>query len=244
MQTKNDISITHSITYLVEATRFFVQNNINFFNGLILVMYFAGLLGLWFEPTRHIFQLATPFNLITSIILLFLAQRNYSSSFWIFVSITFLVGFFIEVIGVKTEAIFGTYNYGKTLGFKVLEVPLLIGINWVMLIFILNYFVSTYFTFFIFSSKLTLFFKSVFSAILMVMLDYLIEPVAIIHNFWSWESDIIPLQNYIGWFLVALPLCMLFQYSKFEKINKFAYFLLLAQLLFFGGYNLLLFFSR
>lgn len=240
MQTKNNLS---SI-YLIESIRFFVQDNINFFGGLILVMHFAGLLGLWFEPTRQIFEMATPFNLVTSIVLLFLAQRNYSLSFWIFVSITFLVGFFIEVIGVQTEAIFGTYKYGKTLGFKVLDVPLLIGINWIMIAFIINYFISTYFSFFIFTSKITLFFKSVFSAILMVMIDYLIEPVAIIHDFWSWKGNTIPLQNYIGWFCVALPLCMLFQYSRFEKINKFAYFLLLAQLLFFGGYNLLLrFFS-
>ncbi len=229
------------ITYLLESIRLFVQDNINFFGGLILVMYLAGLLGLWFEPTRQIFEMATPFNLLTSIILLLLAQRKYSSSFWVFVSITFLVGFFIEVIGVKTEAIFGTYEYGKTLGFKVLEVPLMIGINWIMVTFITNYFVSTYFSFFIFTSKVTLFIKSALSAFLMVFLDYLIEPVAVIHDFWSWQGDSIPLQNYIGWFLVSLPLCMLFQYSKFEKINKFAYFLFLAQLLFFGGYNLLLF---
>ncbi|AFM03165.1 putative membrane protein [Bernardetia litoralis DSM 6794] len=239
MQTKNNFSLI----YLVESLRFFVQNNINFFGRLILVMYFAGLLGLWFEPTRELFEMATPFNLITSIIFLLLAQRKYSPSFWVFVSTTFFVGFFIEVIGVKTEAIFGTYNYGKTLGFKVFEVPLLIGINWIMITFIVNYFISTYFNFSVFSSKITLFIKSVFSAVLMVMLDYLIEPVAIIHDFWSWKSDVIPLQNYIGWFLVALPLCMLFQYSKFEKINKFAYFLLLAQLLFFGGYNLLMYFK-
>ena len=230
------------ITFLLESIRFFVQDNINFFNGLILVMYFAGLLGLWFESTRALFEMATPFNLITSIILLFLAQRKYSPSFWIFVSMTFLVCFFIEVIGVKTEAIFGTYNYGKTLGFKVLEVPLLIGINWIMITFIVNYFISTYFSFFIFTSKITLFFKAILSAVLMVMIDYLIEPVAIKHDFWSWAGDVVPLQNYIGWFLVALPLCMLFQYSRFEKINKFAYYLLLAQLLFFGGYNLLMYF--
>lgn len=238
-----DFKTTSSPVFYFEYARFFVQNNINFFGGLILVMHLAGLLGLYFEPTRAIFQLATPFNLITSIVLLFLAQRRYSLSFWIFVSITFLVGFFIEVIGVKTQAIFGTYNYGKTLGFKVWQVPLLIGINWIMITYIVNYFISTYAVFFVFTFKITLFFKALCSAVIMVMIDYLIEPIAVLHDFWSWENDSIPLQNYIGWFFVALPLCMLFQYSRFEKINKFAYFLLLAQLLFFGGYNLLLFWS-
>ncbi len=236
MQTESNFSPL----FLLESVRFFIQNNINFFGRLILIMHLAGLLGLCYEPTRWLFESATPFNLTTSIVLLLLAQRKYSPSFWLFVSITFLVGFFIEVIGVKTEAIFGAYNYGKTLGFKILEVPILIGINWVMITFIVNYFISTYFNFLILNSKITLFFKSIFAALLMVMIDYLIEPVAIIHDFWSWENNHIPLQNYIGWFLVALPLCMLFQYSKFEKLNKFAYFLLMAQLLFFGGYNLLM----
>ena len=229
---------------LLECVRFFVQDNINFFGGLILVMHLAGLFGLWFELTHKIFELATPLHLITSIILLFLSQRNYSPSFWIFVSITFLVGFFIEVIGVKTEAVFGTYKYGKTLGFKVLEVPILIGINWVMITFIVNYFVSNYFNFVAINAKITLFFKAILSAILMIMIDYLIEPIAIKHDFWSWQNDSIPLQNYIGWLLASLPLSMLFQYSKFEKINKFAYFLLLAQLLFFGGYNFLMYFFK
>ncbi|WP_291727926.1 carotenoid biosynthesis protein [Bernardetia sp.] len=227
----------------INTTRFFVQNNIQFFGALIIVMHLAGLLGLWFEPTRVLFEMATPFNLITSIVLLLLAQRKYSTSFWIFVITTFSVGFFMEVIGVKTEAVFGTYNYGKTLGFKVLEVPVLIGINWIMITFIVNYFVATYFNFFAINEKMTLFFKAILSAFLMVMIDYLIEPVAIKHDFWSWDGNTIPLQNYIGWFLVALPLCVLFQFSSFEKLNKFAYFLLLAQLLFFGGYNLLIHYS-
>ena len=34
-----------------------------------------------------------------------------------------LIGFVIEVIGVKTGYVFGSYSYGDSLGFKILEVP-------------------------------------------------------------------------------------------------------------------------
>ena len=37
----------------------------------------------------------------------------------------------------------------------------------------------------------------------MVMLDILIEPVAIQLDFWNWRDIDVPIQNYIMWFLAA-----------------------------------------
>ena len=45
----------------------------------------------------------------------------------------FSIGFLVEVIGVNYGIIFGNYTYGKVLGFKVLNVPLMIGVNWFFL---------------------------------------------------------------------------------------------------------------
>ena len=45
------------------------------------------------------------------------------------------LGFFIEVIGVKTGFIFGSYYYGAAMGIKILAVPLLIGLNWSILVY-------------------------------------------------------------------------------------------------------------
>jgi putative membrane protein len=44
----------------------------------------------------------------------------------------FIFSFLIEAIEVKTGVIFGEYIYGKGLGTKVLETPLMIGLNWLM----------------------------------------------------------------------------------------------------------------
>jgi putative membrane protein len=40
------------------------------------------------------------------------------------------------------------------------------------------------------------------SACLLVLLDILIEPVAI-YNFWSWNETIVPIKNYIAWFIIS-----------------------------------------
>ena len=47
----------------------------------------------------------------------------------------FSLGFIIEVLGVQTGVLFGAYSYGDPLGFKVFDVPLLIGVNWLILSF-------------------------------------------------------------------------------------------------------------
>ena len=76
---------------------------------------------------------------------------------------------------------------------------------------------------------------------LMVGLDFLIEPVAISLDFWSWEYDIIPLQNYIGWFVIAFILQLIFLnvLDKAEK-NIVAVSLFGWQIMFFGVLNLFL----
>ena len=45
----------------------------------------------------------------------------------------FLTGMITEILGVQWGWIFGNYQYGDALGYKVLGVPLLIGVNWALL---------------------------------------------------------------------------------------------------------------
>lgn len=42
----------------------------------------------------------------------------------------------VELIGVNTGLLFGTYQYGENLGIKVFGVPFLIGINWGVITFL------------------------------------------------------------------------------------------------------------
>jgi putative membrane protein len=216
---------------------------------VVTLMYIVGTLGLIFPFTQPYFKLASAFNLWVSLILLLLFHQQYNKSFIITAISIFLAGFFIEVIGVHTGVIFGKYWYGQTLGTKVLGVPLVIGANWLLLI----YCSSTVTQKFIELFKIDLLEKSllnnpivkaIFASVLMICLDYLIEPVAIHLDFWHWENEQIPVQNFQAWFLVAFLLSYFFLNGKFIKSNSLAILIFLLQFAFFVSINIFNIFSR
>lgn len=75
---------------------------------------------------------------------------------------------------------------------------------------------------------------------LMTSLDYLVEPVAIKLDFWNWENEIIPLQNYLMWFIKSIFIHGLIYFFR-PKINtKVSFIIIGTQLIFFGVLNLVL----
>ncbi|WP_421977366.1 carotenoid biosynthesis protein [Roseivirga seohaensis] len=198
---------------------------------LLIAMHTAGVLGLYFEESRALFQLLTPFNLLLTAAIIFHFEEGKNLKYFIFIIFTFLFGFFIEVAGVKTGAIFGEYAYGPTLGFKVFAVPLTIGLNWAILIYITG----------IASNRLSSNFwvRSAIGAGMMVILDLLIEPVAIRYDFWQWAETDIPLRNYLSWYLISFFLHVIFQKLDFSKNNPLAIKLLIIEMAFFVSLNLI-----
>ena len=205
---------------------------------VVILMYVVGTIGLILPTTQPYFKLASPTNLWVSLILLLLFHKDFNKSFISTAIIIFLTGFFVEVLGVHTGIIFGKYWYGQTLGTKLFEVPIVIGANWLLLIYCSSIVVVNIFE--IITKKLAhnfflnhRFIKAIFAATLMVFLDYLIEPVAINLDFWHWEFEKIPIQNFQAWFLVAFILNYLFLNNKFLKSNSLAGLMLFLQFLFF-----------
>lgn len=194
-------------------------------------VYFCGMAGLLYPPTRPYFEIATPFNLLLSAVVLLSFHSDWNRAFYWFCSITLLFGFFIEVAGVHTTLIFGSYEYGPTLGAKVWEVPLVIGVNWLILVYCTGIICQ--------QLRVIPVLKAALAALMMVMLDVLIEPIAIIHDYWQWQNNEIPLQNYAGWFVAAWLLLWLFYAMPFVKKNPFAKYLFVIMISFFAVLNLL-----
>lgn len=193
--------------------------------ALMAASYLAGIIGLLLPQTQPIFQLLTPFHLLLTAVLLFGFHRGWNASFLLFCLITFLVGYGIEVAGVHTGVIFGTYWYGGAFGLKLLEVPLLIGLNWLVLVYITGVICEPL--------KWPVWLKAAAAAFLMVGLDGLIEPVASSYDFWYWAGNKIPLQNFFAWFCTAYLLLLLFYRLVASRRNPLAVPLYILQLIFF-----------
>ena len=192
----------------------------------LVVTHTAGLVGLLTPTSQTAFQWATPFHLLLTTGLLLYFHRDWRTSFWLFAGSVMLIGYWVEVAGVHTSLVFGEYAYDTTLGVKVLEVPLMIAVNWLLLTYVCGSVC--------YRIPGAVFFKVISAALLMVALDYLIEPVAIAQDFWHWASGDPPLHNYLGWWVVALLVQSLFFGLSFRRKNPLAAPILLIQVLFFS----------
>lgn len=198
---------------------------------ILLVLYTVGIGGM-FSQHRAWFLSLTPMTLLVSTILLLLTHKDWRWAFFLVSVICLTTGFGIEVAGVETGMIFGEYAYGETLGWKWIDVPLIIGCNWFILVYTSGVVVSR-----IRTSRPV---RALIAASTMTLLDLLIEPVAIAFDFWHWKDGTPPLQNYLAWFAVAFSLSMLFQSINFLRRNAVAPVLLILQFVFFGILNLLI----
>ncbi len=198
---------------------------------ILPLMYLAGIIGLNIPLLEPYFRILIPFNLLASLALLLLFHTDWRPAFLVYCALAFGVGFLIEVAGVHTGLIFGEYAYGPALGLKLAEVPLIIGINWLMLTYLCGSLADR-----LPGTKLL---KVAVAAALMTILDVCIEPVAIRLDFWQWQGNVIPLQNYIAWYGISAVLFLAFFSLPFKKTNALAPLLLGLQFLFFGLNNFL-----
>lgn len=208
------------------------RRNLRLAQGVLLLFHVTGFLGLAFSKDPAFYLQFVPLNLLLTAALLLAFHRDRTPAFWGFCLVVTLVGFGVEVVGVTTGKLFGQYAYGATLGLQWQQTPLLIGINWLMLTYMAG----------ILACYLPLpgFLRAVVAALLLVGLDVCLEPVAVRYDFWTWQYDVIPFQNFKGWFMVALILQVYFNRMEFDKRNSLVPFVYLLQVLFFFGLNMLL----
>lgn len=192
---------------------------------IIYVVFSVGVVGHLIPATYPLMLRITPYVLLIMghlLILRFAAGKNVKVLLWII--IVFLFTFMLEVIGVKTGYIFGNYSYGNTLGAKFLDVPIIIGFNWTFIILgaiSISQKVS--------SNK---YIVIISAAIMALLFDMVLEPVAVKLNYWSWAGGIIPLKNYISWFLIAALSTFLFYKMKL-KVSFLPGIYFVVQLVFF-----------
>lgn len=174
----------------------------------LFVLYSVGILGILSSQSDFFKGISYLQILVTSFIVL-IHSNNSDFGFWVRLAIITFSCFLIEVLGVKTGFPFGDYSYGDNLGLKFLEVPLLIGLNWSVLIYSSAQFFSGFLK--------NRFLSALCVAASLIALDSLIEPLASELGYWYWGSGSIPYSNYFAWFVLSFSFSFLLRRSDRKK---------------------------
>ncbi|GAB4133309.1 MAG: hypothetical protein Fur0041_05460 [Bacteroidia bacterium] len=196
---------------------------------IIAILTIVGIVGIYRAPAD--FVKLSPLNLILNAVLLLLFFGGLNKDFLRYSVLVFAGGVAVEIIGVRTGAVFGEYTYGEALGFKVGEVPLIIGLNWWMLT-LSSMSISA-------SVSDNIYIRALTGAALMTALDVLIEPMAPQLDFWYWAENMAPLKNYIAWALVSFFFHFTGHSLKVNAENPLAAMIFGAQAVFFIVLNVL-----
>lgn len=199
---------------------------------VLFIFYTVGVVGITIPSLRANTVSLTPMNLLLTAGLFLWGIGKRDIKLMVAVVLAFTLGYFVEVAGVGTGLLFGEYSYGEPLGWQVFNVPLTIGVNWFLLSF-----ASLGIAFKLFDNKLI---QIVFSALLMVGLDVIIEPVAITLDFWTWEGVEVPLQNYLMWFFASIVINTGILWFVKKIDFKTSLYVFAAQVYFFAVLNFLL----
>ncbi|KON26529.1 hypothetical protein AC481_07020 [miscellaneous Crenarchaeota group archaeon SMTZ-80] len=198
----------------------------------IIIFYTVGFVGFLIPASRNIFIRLTPLALLLCVYLLAVYHNHYNRKSFLLFLIIYFLGFSVEVIGVNTGVIFGHYHYGAALALKVFETPLMIGINWLFLVYISTSIIDSF--------KVKPWITILLAPLLILAYDLFLEQVAPALDMWHWEASQVPLKNYFAWLFISFVFVGIFKLFKIKTENTLAKVLFICQFLFFGLLSLTL----
>lgn len=197
--------------------------------AVLAVLYAVGLLGHALPATRGLMLALTPWFLAATgaaaLALAWPAAGGRRLALWTAAAYAATLG--LEIAGVATGAVFGAYRYGGVLGVQVAGVPLVIGLNWVLVILGLAGCLA----------RLPggRWWSAPVVGLLAAGFDWIMEPVAVRLDYWAWAAADIPLRNYAAWFAIALAAAAAFAALGVRLRRQTLLALVLAQALFFAA---------
>lgn len=205
-------------------------------SAIILIVYAVGIAGISIPLTGEFFLRLIPFVIVLSLVLSLVFHRSWDlKTVAVFTSVV-IVAWMIEAAGVATGIIFGNYSYGTVLGIKRLETPLLIGFNWLLLIY-----GTANLTEKIGSGAIV---KILTASGLMVVYDLVLEVAAPYLGMWEFDSGTVPVRNFIAWFLLSVVFHSIIRYSGIRVSNPIAAMIVIVQFIFFALLSIIFLFAK
>ena len=169
---------------------------------VLAVLFAVGIAGHALPSALPLMLFLTPiFLLATGLLATAPSLAAGGGRFALWVAGAYVFTFGAEAVGVATGTIFGAYAYGPTLGWAWRGVPLVIALNWVLVV----------------NGAVCLAACAVplgagrwrrpaialLAGGIATAFDFIMEPVAIRLDYWHWAGGAIPFQNYAAWFVLA-----------------------------------------
>ncbi|MBN1180964.1 MAG: carotenoid biosynthesis protein [Bacteroidales bacterium] len=190
-----------------------------------IIFYLVGTAGLLISYTYPLFVKLIPYSLLLNFIYLMYFHTKLSYKSISGFLLVFLLGLVVEIAGVNTGNIFGTYIYGKSLGIQVFNTPLIIGLNWLFLVYITSSLLE--------KPKMHVLLKIAIASLIMVVIDMILEQVAPKMDMWYFVNGKVPLRNYIAWYCTAFVMHGIVKWLKIDTRNSLAGLLMTCQFFFF-----------
>ena len=194
--------------------------------GALVIFYTVGFIGFELPLSHSLLVKLTPLALMLSVLVLIKYDKGEACrKMLLYLAFVFAGGFFIEVVGVNTGLIFGHYNYGEGLSIKLFDTPLMIGLNWALMVYLSAAVVWSF--------RRNFLFQVLLSSAIMVAYDVIMEQVAPKMDMWNWAGETIPLQNYLLWATIAVVFHAVRYFIRLEVKNRMALPILIIQSIFF-----------
>ena len=173
-----------------------------------------GFVGLAIPYTFPFFVLLTPLAIVVALGMLIMGhQRPLDWRFFTAMGIVFVLSYVVELLKVHVFFLENVFVFGDSFGPVLLNIPLLIGLCWVALIYICAAIAERL--------KTNTVMKVLAASGLVVFFDIVVELVAHKLDFWYWMWEI-PFWNYLMWFVAALVMFTIIKLFKVNIENKLA----------------------
>lgn len=200
-------------------------NTILLLRRIIVIFFSVGAIGMLVPYSSHLFVPLTPFALIGSLVLLLWYQPGYNLKTIAVFAFIALAGYWVEVLGVNTGLVFGNYKYGNTLGLKFFETPLMLGVNWLLMIYLTSSITEKF--------RFPVLLQILFASMLMLVYDFVLEIVAPRMDMWSFDGGHVPFSNYLTWFVLSIIFHSIIRLAKVRTKNPMAVTMYIVHLIFF-----------
>ena len=175
-----------------------------------------------------LFLSLSPISLIFTFLIVVHFNIEVSYKSFVIIIFIFFLSIISEIIGVNYGLLFGSYYYGENLGYSIYGVPLVIGLNWVVLTVSSGNIASYFF-------EKNKYLSILIGSLLMLILDVIMEQVSGNIDFWYFNDESL-IFNYITWFLLGACNQYFYQSLNYTKnliisvnvyLSFIAFFLLL-----------------